>query len=89
MSPFYLVSGQHPHLLGDVNKALPNDETPEGHEERLKPLQSARKEARAVIASYERAARDKDSRDEVVTPHELDEGQWVLLYATKPLKSLS
>ena len=83
-SPFYLVYGQHPHLLGDVNKALPNDATPKGHDERLKLLQSARKEA--VIASYERAARDKDSRDEIVTPHELDEGEWVLVRHETPQK---
>ena len=76
--------GQHPHLLGDVNKALLNDATPEGHDERLKLLQSARKEA--VIASYERAARDKDSRDEIVTPHELDEGEWVLVRHETPQK---
>ena len=41
ISPFYLVYGRHPHLLGDRNVALPNDAETAPHEERLKLLQSA------------------------------------------------
>jgi hypothetical protein len=88
-SPFYLLYGKHPHLLGDVNKALPNDATPEGHEERLRIVQSQRMEA--MRATYERAerdkrSRDKRSRDELVRPHDLDAGQWVLVRHENPQK---
>jgi len=84
-SPFYLVYGKQPHLFGDVNKALPSDATAtEDHEERFKVLQSARQEAAA--ASYERAFKDKKVRDNVVTPHKLDEGEWVLVRHEKPHK---
>jgi hypothetical protein len=54
------------------------------YEERLERLQSARKEA--AIASYERALKDKSVRDKLVTPHKLDEGQWVLVHHEKPQK---
>jgi hypothetical protein len=40
-------------------------------------VQSARNDA--VIASYERAFKDKSSKDEVVQPHHLEAGQWVLV----------
>ena len=84
-SPFYLVYGKQPHLFGDVNRALPSDATAtEDHEERFKILQSARQEAAA--ASYERAFKDKETRDNVVTPHKLDEGEWVLVRHEKPHK---
>src|SRR5216117_2302072 len=52
-SPFYLVYGQQPHMLGDINKALPNDATPEGHEQRIKLLQSARTEATGTSSSLD------------------------------------
>jgi len=83
-SPFYLVYGQHPHLFGDVNQALPNDATPEGHEKRIKLLQSAR--AEATIAAYERAYKDASHRNELVTPHHLDVGEWVLVRHETPSK---
>jgi hypothetical protein len=83
-SPFYLVYGKQPHLFGDVNKALPSDAAIEGHEERFKLLQSARQEAAA--ASYERAFKDKMVRDDIVTPHKLEEGEWVLVRHEKPHK---
>ena len=35
-SPFYLLYGRHPHLLGDLNKALPVDATVGKYKERLK-----------------------------------------------------
>lgn len=83
-SPFYLVYGQQPHLFGDVNQALPNDATPEGHEKRIKLLQSAR--AEATITAYERAFKDKNHRNELVTPHQLDVGDWVLVRHEAPNK---
>jgi hypothetical protein len=83
-SPFYLLYGKHPHLLGDVTKALPNDATPEGHEERVRMVQSQRMEA--MRATYERAERDKRSRDELVRPHDLEAGQWVLVRHENPQK---
>jgi len=83
-SPFYLVYGQQPHLFGDVNQALPNDATPEGHEKRIKLLQSARVEA--TIAAYERAFKDRNHRNELVVPHQLDAGDWVLVRHEIPNK---
>ena len=79
-----LLYGKHPHLLGDVNKALPNDATAEGHEQRLCLVESARTEA--LKATYERAVRDKNVRDELVRPHDLDAGQWVLVKHENPQK---
>src|SRR4030095_302048 len=66
-SPFYLLYGRHPHLLGDTNVAMPIDAQIAPHEERVKIVQSARKEAAA--ATYERAFKDKNARDEFVQPH--------------------
>ena len=83
-SPFYLVYGQQPRLIGDPMSALPNDATPEGHEKRLQLVQSAR--AQAAIAAYEDAVRSKATRDAVVKPHDLDEGQWVLVRHENPKK---
>jgi hypothetical protein len=83
-SPFYLVYGQQPHLFGDDNTALPADATVEDHEERFKLLQSARQEA--ATASYERAFKDKNVRDDIVTPHKLEEGEWVLVRHENPHK---
>ena len=83
-SPFYLLYGRHPHLLGDYNAALPVDAESASYEQRLKLLQSARKEA--AVASYERALKDKSVRDKLVIPHELEEGQWVLVRHENPQK---
>jgi uncharacterized protein with von Willebrand factor type A (vWA) domain len=83
-SPFYLIYGKHPHLLGDMNKALPNEVTAEGHEERIRLVQSARTEA--VLASHERAMKAKTAPDGVVQPHELDAGDWVLVRHENPQK---
>ena len=76
-SPFYLVYGRHPHLLGDRNMVLPAEVESAPYEERLKLLQSVRKEA--VIATHERALKDKSVRDQLVKPHKLEEGEWVLV----------
>src|SRR5947207_3193269 len=83
-SPFYLLYGRHPHLLGDRNVTLSNDAQVAPHEERLQLLQSARKEA--VLATYERAFKDKNAQDKLVKPHKFQEGQWVLVRHEKPQK---
>ena len=83
-SPFYLVYGRHPHLLGDRNATLPVESESAPYEERLKLLQSARKEA--VIATHERALKDKSVRDQLVKPHKLEEGEWVLVRHENPQK---
>src|SRR5436305_374185 len=83
-SPFYLLYGRQPHLLGDYNFALSAEAPAADHEERFKPLQSARQEA--AIATYERAIKDKNFRDDLVVPHTLEEGQWVLVRHERPQK---
>jgi len=57
---------------------------PAGHDERIRLVQSARQEA--AIAMYERALKAKGAQDEIVTPHSLDEGDWVLVRHEKPQK---
>jgi len=76
-SPFYLLYGRQPHLVGDPNRALPVDTPPADSEERIRLLQSARQEA--AVASYERARLAKRTRDDLVKPHTLDDGDWVLI----------
>ena len=76
-SPFYLLYGKQPHLLGDINTALPTDTTPIAHDERLRLVQSARIEA--ARAMYERALQNKKYRDDIVKPHTLEIGTWVLV----------
>src|SRR4030095_14185736 len=66
-SPFYLLYGKHPHLFGDYNVALPVDAEIPSHEDRLKGLESIRKEA--MIATYERALKDQEIHDELIKPH--------------------
>jgi len=56
-SPFYLLYGQQLHLLRVCNVALPIDAETGPFGERLKQLQSSRKEA--VMATYEQAYNDK------------------------------
>ena len=83
-SPFYLLYGKQPHLLGDINKALPTDTTPTAHDERLRLVQSARIEA--ARATYERALQNKKYRDDIVKPHTLEIGTWVLVRHEGPHK---
>jgi hypothetical protein len=83
-SPFYLLYGTQPHLLGDPNEALSIDTETAPHDERLKLLLSARKEA--AIATYERALKEAGKRDELVKPHKFDEGEWVLFRHENPQK---
>ena len=83
-SPFYLLYGQHPHLLGDASWALPNEATAAGHEERIRLVQSARTEA--ALAAYARAETNKKVHDDIVKPHTLEEGQWVLIRHENPQK---
>jgi hypothetical protein len=75
-SPFYLVIGKHPHLLGDQNYPLPIDATTAEFEERIRVVQSA---SRAV------QARDRLS-ELITTPHNLETGDWVLVRHEKPYK---
>src|SRR4030095_17012742 len=83
-SPFFLLYGRQPHLLGDVNMTLPIDADTALDDERLKILESACKEA--AFATYERAMKDKDARDDLVKPHALEEGEWVLVRHENPQK---
>ena len=83
-SPFYLLYGIHPHLLGDQNTALSIDSEPAPHDDRFKLLQSMRNEA--AVATYERALKDKSGRDKLTKPHRLEEGQWVLVRHENPQK---
>src|SRR6266496_4722974 len=85
-SPFYLLYGQQPHLLGDPHKALPitAQMAPTIATTRLEGVKSARQEA--AIVTYERAIKDKGTRDELVNLHVLDEGQWVLVRHESPHK---
>jgi hypothetical protein len=45
---------------------------------------SARQQA--TVASHERAEHDRDRRNETVTPHALEEGDWVLVRHERPQK---
>ena len=83
-SPFYLLYGQHPHLHGDPHHALPTDAPAADHQERIRTMSSARQEA--TRATYERALQDRRIRDDIVTPHTLEEGDWVLVRHEKPQK---
>lgn len=83
-SPFYLVSGRHPQLLGDRNAILTVESESASYDERLKLLQSARKEA--IIATHARALKDKSIRDQLVKSHKLEEGEWVLVRHENPQK---
>src|ERR1700689_3936922 len=83
-SPFYLLYGRHPHLLGDQNAVLPAESESALDDERLKLLQSARMEA--AMATHERALKEKSIRDQLVKPHKLEEGEWVLVRHENPQK---
>src|SRR5208282_649641 len=83
-SPFYLLYGQQPHLHGDPHHAFPSDAPPAEHEERIRTMSSVRQEA--TRATYERALRDRKFRDDIVTPHTLEVGEWVLVRHEKPQK---
>ena len=72
-SPFFLLYGRQPHLLEDINVALPSDADTVIHDERLKILESARKEA--AFATYKHSMKDKDARDDWVKTHMLEEGE--------------
>jgi hypothetical protein len=83
-SPYYLVYGKHPHLLGDENSALPVDAPVANYEERIANVKSARQEAARI--SYEQALRASKARNEIVNEHALDEGDWVLVRHENPQK---
>src|SRR5947207_11763894 len=64
-SPFYLLYGKHPHLLGDSNMALPRDAAPTDHDEHIRIMSSARQAA--ARATHERALNARDGRKEIGT----------------------
>ena len=82
-SPFYLLYGQHPHLLGDTHVAKPANAGSNAME-RIPALWAARREA--ALASYRRAVKEQDRRNELVTPHALEVGEWVLVRHENPQK---
>ena len=83
-SPFYLVYGKHPRILGDQNVPLAEDAVAADNETRLQSVYTARQEA--TRAAYERALQAKELHDEVVKEHELTEGEWVLVRHEDPQK---
>ena len=83
-SPFYLLYGRQPRLHADRSHALPSDATPADHEQRFRLLSSVRLEA--ARATHERALRDRNARNAIVTPHSLSEGDWVLVRHEDPQK---
>jgi transposase InsO family protein len=83
-SPFYLVYGKHPRLLGDANVPMAADARIEDHEARIQSVYTARQEA--TRATYERALQAKGLQDELVQEHDLSEGEWVLVRHENPQK---
>jgi hypothetical protein len=83
-SPFYLVYGKHPRILGDHNAALSAEAVTADHQARIQAVYSARQEASR--ATFERALQAKTIRDELVKEHELNEGEWVLVRHENPQK---
>ena len=83
-SPFYLVYGKHPHLLGDSNVPLAEDANIANNETRIQSMYTTRQDA--TRATYERALRAKELRDDLVKEHELSEGEWVLVRHENPQK---
>ena len=59
-----------------AERKLPN-RPPANSAECIRLLQSTRQEA--AIASYKRACIEKEKRDDLVVPHTLDKGDWVLI----------
>jgi hypothetical protein len=83
-SPFYLVYGKHPRLLGDDNVPLSTETLTADHESRIETVVTARQQA--AQATYARALQAKTLRDEIVKEHELREGEWVLVRHETPQK---
>jgi RNase H-like domain found in reverse transcriptase/Reverse transcriptase (RNA-dependent DNA polymerase)/Integrase zinc binding domain/Retroviral aspartyl protease len=83
-SPFYLVYGKHPRLLGDTNAPMADDTPISDPEMRIRTVSTARQEA--AWAMYEWAVQSKALRDELVQEHELSEGEWVLVWHENPQK---
>jgi hypothetical protein len=83
-SPFYLVYGNHPRLVGDDNHPLDVDVPPREYRSRLENVQSARQEANRN--TYETALQQKQRRDDLVQPHKLEVGDWVLVRHENPKK---
>jgi hypothetical protein len=83
-SPFYLVYGKHPRLLGDANVPIAADARIADHEARIQSVYTARHEA--TQAMYERALQAKELQDEFVKEHDLTAGEWVLVRHENPQK---
>ena len=72
-SPFYLVYGKHPRLLGDPNIPMADDAVITDNDTRIRSVSTARQEA--TRATYERALQAKGLRDDIVKEHTLSEGE--------------
>ena len=83
-SPFYLVYGKQPRLLGDNNVPLSAEAVTADYEARIEAVHSARQEA--TRATYERALQAKSIRDDLVQEHWMSEGEWVLVRHENPQK---
>jgi hypothetical protein len=83
-SPYYLVYGQQPRLVGDDTHALDESAPIEDYTSRLEQVRSARQEAAEL--TYERAVQAKEARDETVRPHDIEAGEWVLVRHENPQK---
>jgi hypothetical protein len=83
-SPFYLLYGQQPHLLGDTHLARPANAEVADPMDRIPKIWAARREA--VLATYQRAVKEQGQRNDLVTPHALDSGEWVLVRHENPQK---
>jgi hypothetical protein len=83
-SPFYLLYGQQPHIISDTNHTYPQDAAAAAPEPRLQAVRAVRQDA--AIATYERAIKEKGVRDELVSLHTLEVGEWVLVRHEKPQK---
>ena len=83
-SPYYLVYGQQPRLVGDDVHALDVDTPAEDYTTRLEQVRSARQEAAEL--TYTRALQAKEAHNELVKPHDIEVGEWVLVRHEDPQK---
>ena len=83
-SPFYLLYGTKPHFVWDTHTAMDIQTPAADPEARLQELWESRRAA--GLATYKRAFDSKLKSDELVEPHELSEGDWVLVRHENPQK---
>ena len=72
-SPYYLVYGKHPRLVGDENYAYDANAPAADHDSRIEAVQSARQQASRM--THERALREKTLRDQKAQLHRIDVGE--------------